>query len=367
MQELRPAQISPTNLLLDPNNFRFQDSGSFQVVNERRFHEDTVQSSTFRRLVENEKLSELKRSILRNGFIPVERIVVRPYPYSDDTYVVIEGNRRVAAIKGILGDHAAGIDISPSVLQSIHEVPVLIAEEDGVDEAFRASLMGIRHVSGIKEWGGYQRASLIVQMHDELDLDPQDVAERLALTTHEVNRRYRAFKALQQLQEDEEFGEYASSDMYPIFHEAISLPIVREWLNWDEGESKFRNQENTRIFYDLITPATDDNDDKVEPKITSYAHVRELRHILAARDAVRILVDPHRSFQEAVAAAHQKELLKAWRDEVEAARSALDNMAVEQLRALNVEELELLEGLQDLIGRRLRDHRLLISDQNGNS
>lgn len=362
MPELRADEKSPQHLLLDPNNFRFQDSGTFQFANENRFHEESVQTRTYRRLIESEKLSDLKRSIMRNGFIPVERIVVRPYEMNTDLYVVVEGNRRVAAIKSILDDHGAGIDVPEHVLSSLQELPILVAEEDGEDQAFRASLMGIRHVSGIKEWGGYQRASLIVQMHDELDLDPQDVAERLALSTHEVNRRYRAFKALQQLQNNDEYGEHATADMYPLFHEAVSLPIVREWLTWDEDQSRFVDEDNLRIFYSLITPSTDDNGDELDPKITGYAQVRELRHILAVKESKRILLDPHRSFQEAVAAAHQKELAKAWRDDVEAARSALDNMAVEQLRDLDSDDTELLSELNDLIDRRLRDHELLAAD-----
>jgi hypothetical protein len=37
------------------------------------------------------------------------------------------------------------------------------------------------------------------------------------MTVHEVNRGYRAFKALQQMQEDEDFGEHAHAEMYPPY------------------------------------------------------------------------------------------------------------------------------------------------------
>lgn len=252
MPDLRTDEINPDHLLLDPNNFRFQDSSNFLLAADDRFHEEGVQQRANQRLRSEEKLIDLKRSIQRSGYIPVERIVVRPYPHADDRYVVIEGNRRLAAVKWILADHEAGAAIEPAVLASLENLPVLIAEEDAPDEVFRASLMGIRHVSGIKQWGGYQRARLIVEMRDELGLDAQDVAERLALSTHEVNRRFRAYKALQQLQDDEEYGEFAGAGMYPVFHEAVSLPIVREWLEWNEDTSEFDQDENRRSFYDLI-------------------------------------------------------------------------------------------------------------------
>lgn len=359
MPDLSSANVGPDQLLLDPNNFRFQDSTDFLRVAEDRFHEEGVQDRAYQRIRSEEKLLDLKRSIQRNGYIPVERIVVRPYEHLADRFVVIEGNRRVAAAKWILEDHAAGAAVDEDVLSTLAALPVLVAEEEAPDEAFRASLMGIRHVSGIKQWGGYQRARLIVEMRDNLELDPQDVAERLALSTHEVNRRFRAYKALQQLQEDEEFGDYAESSMYPLFHEAVSLPIVREWLEWNEEAARFEHEENLRTFYTLITPTVDDDENQVEPKLKGYSDVRELRTILAKPDAKRILLDPHRTLQEAVAAAHQDELAKSWAGEVGAAVAALENMGIDQVRRLDEEGRSLLESLAELVQRRLKDHELL--------
>ena len=66
------------SLLLDPNNFRYQDEKGFVTADEKRFHEQTVQDRASRRL-RRENLAELKRSIITNGFLPVERLVVRPY------------------------------------------------------------------------------------------------------------------------------------------------------------------------------------------------------------------------------------------------------------------------------------------------
>lgn len=359
MPELRATELAPEDLLLDPNNLRFQDSPSFLRATEDRFHEEGVQRRAYERLRSDETLNDLKRSLVRNGYIPVERIVVRPYEHQDGKFLVIEGNRRTAAVKWILEDHAAGVDVDDDVLASLQELPVLVAEEEGVDETFRASLMGIRHVSGIKQWGGYQRASLIVQMRDELELDAQAAAECLGLSTHEVNRRYRAFKALQQLQEDEEFGEYADAGMYPLFHEAVSLPIVRDWLGWSEEGAVFDNAETLRRFYDLITPSTDDDGNEIDPKIVSYSQVRELRLILAKPEAKRLLLDPHRGFQDSLAAAHQEELAQSWASEVGAAVSALENMGVQQVRELSGDDVQLLERLSALIRERLEDHELL--------
>ena len=88
-------------------------------------------------------------------------------------------------MRWILEDNAAGVEIAPEVLASLETLPTVVAEEEGPDEAwFRASLMGIRHVSGINQWGGYQRASLIVMMRDKLGLSHPMWRIAYGLRTH---------------------------------------------------------------------------------------------------------------------------------------------------------------------------------------
>src|SRR5215813_6587885 len=191
MTQLESAALHPDDLLLDPNNYRFQDTDNFVYASPERFHEESVQRKAYERIRQDEGIQSLKNSIMRNGYVPVERIVVRPYIHSTaQKYLVIEGNRRLAAVKWILEDNDAGVLVEQSVLNSIKDLPVIIAEKDLPNEIFRASLMGIRHVSGTKEWGGYQRSKLIANMRDELKLEEAEIADRLGLQVQEINRRY---------------------------------------------------------------------------------------------------------------------------------------------------------------------------------
>lgn len=153
MPSFREDRLSHHQLLLDPNNYRYQDKPDFSYADEKRFHEEGVQDRAFRRLRREESLVQLKNSFVTNGFIPVERLVVRPYPHAEDRYLVLEGNRRLAALRWIADDYEAGVDIPESVLTSLEAVPVIIVE-DQADPAFYESLMGVRHVSGIRQWGG---------------------------------------------------------------------------------------------------------------------------------------------------------------------------------------------------------------------
>lgn len=357
-----------SQLLLDPNNFRFQDEGDFVRADSARFAEQSVQERATKR-IRSEGLAELKNSIISNGFLAVERLVVRLYRKRDeepDLYLVLEGNRRLAALQWIKEDHEAGASIPENVVAVLDAVPVIVIDSDD-DEGTYLAIMGIRHVGGIRQWGGYQRAKLVADLRDVHQYDTTEVADRLGMSKHEVNRRYRALKALQQMQIDEEYADYASSTMYPLFHEAISLPTVRDWLGWNESELRFEDEEQLHQFYALITPhETDDdgegNDERTEPKITSYSQVRELRSILPNPDARSFLLDPDRTFSEALGIAKAEELSKTWKGQVQEAIGALSQMSVLELETLDAEGLDVIARARDAASRILNTHAKLMAD-----
>ena len=340
----REDKLSTDHMLLDPNNYRFQDTDDFVSADPGRFHEKSVQDRAYRSLRDTASLGQLKASIVRNGFIPVERIVVRRYAGKADTFVVVEGNRRLAALRWIAEDDAAGVNIPQAVRDTLGAVPVIIVEGEAGSLEHKA-LMGVRHVSGISGWGGYQRAKLVVELRDAFKLDSSEVAERLAMSVQEVNRRYRAFRALSQMRDDEEHGTYAGPHMYPLFHEAVSLPDVREWLGWDEEKALFTKDPEREQFYSLLAPAESEDGPEKDPKIATYQEVRQLREILTNAEAKLALLDPNRTFLDAVTITKRDQLSKAWLFQVAATIEALERVSVLELVALTEEQRKEIEKL----------------------
>jgi ParB-like nuclease domain. len=353
MNNLKDATLALQCLLLDPNNFRFQDAEDFVYADPKRFADSTVQSKAAERL-RSESLLPLKNSILKNGFLPFERIVVTPY--SGGKYLVVDGNRRLAALRWIESDQNAGAAVSDAVLETLKAVPVVIVPNDDRDPALREALMGIRHVSGIKQWGGYQRAQLVATLKDKYKLESTEIAQRLGMSSNEVNRRYRAFQALRQMMEHDEFGDAARSTMYPIFHEAVSLPAVRDWLGWSEESSKFTKTDELTQFYGLISPGqSNEESEPSEAKIVSYSQIRELRAILDNNEARKILLDPSRTFVEAVAISKREEMANSWKAEIVEAVNALKSLGVLELKRATQDDIGLLGHLRDLANELLID------------
>lgn len=304
-------EVSPDQLLLDPNNYRFHDIRGYKEVKQRaRYHEPGVQDRTLGLLKETTAfdLTSLKDSIRTNGYIPVEQIVV--VPYEDDAdgnarYLVIEGNRRAASVKLLLRDSAAAaVDLTVEVQGSLQLIPVVILKGEQQDvESYQRTLMAIRHVAGIREWGPYQQAKLVVEMFEEDGATLGSVAQKIGISSREVARRYRASRALRQMEEDEEFGEYAEPRLYSFFHEAVSQPRVREWLGFNDETYRAENPTAAHTFFEILSPVEVDGE-KRPPKLTNAnQQVRQLKDIVSKPYAVEVLADPEKSFEDAVAAA----------------------------------------------------------------
>lgn len=344
------------SLLLDPNNYRLQEASGYVSVPAERFQLEQVQKSTLQRL-QQENLKELQKSILSNGFLPIERIVVSPYDHAEGKYLVIEGNRRVATLKTLREQERAGIEIPASVAAVFKAVPCIVTEDDPAFPFFKETLMGVRHVGGIKEWGGYQRAKLIVDLKDRHGLEASEIADRLGLSLQEVSRRYRAFKALQQMEQNEDYSEYTDPSKYPLFHEAMSLPVVRTWLGWNEQTLRFDDSEAEEQFYQLITPRTDEETGKKpEPKIRTFSDVRELKRILPNSEAKALLLDDSRSFLDALTIARKDEISKKWKSEVSEAAAALQKIGALEVKNLSKEDVAAIENLREMADQVLNIH-----------
>jgi hypothetical protein len=88
----------------------------------------------------------------------------------------------VAALKQIRDEFNSGVEIPQAVVDRFEAVPCLVADDEDQDTFFREAIMGIRHVGGIKQWGGFQRAKLIADLHDDHELDSGLIAQKLGLS-----------------------------------------------------------------------------------------------------------------------------------------------------------------------------------------
>src|SRR5436190_8300246 len=133
--------VKPTELQFDPSNPRLGGAGKAST------------QEKLQQLLEGPPhlALQLVTSLLENGFIPYEPLIVRA---KDGKLLVIEGNRRLAAVKHIIADEKKYTEDQRNQLSSL---PVLVFPEDSPDEAVR-NYLAVHHLFGFREWPPMSKA-----------------------------------------------------------------------------------------------------------------------------------------------------------------------------------------------------------------
>lgn len=206
---LRKLSVNPDNLILDPNNPRFG------VPQSEKFAFDDylapgVQTKTGEKIRQQRfRIAEIERSIRTNGYIPVDYIFVRKYQDSD-YYVVLEGNRRVTAIRNLLGRD----DLDDQRRLQLETIEVMEVLSQGMtDEQLQQQityLLGVRHHGSLKQWSPFARARSVYHRYLELSSQTSDtfkyntematrVADTLSVGLDQVKKDLQVYRAMAQV------------------------------------------------------------------------------------------------------------------------------------------------------------------------
>lgn len=290
----------------------------------------------------------MKDSIVEVGFLPMDKMVVRSI--DNGNYVVVEGNRRLAAIKSLLEDHEAGRELPEGLPNQLREIEVCVLETEA-DSATRDQLLlaGLRHISGIKSWGPYQRALALRALTGLMNQDVTAAGKALGVGPINARRLLRALRALENLRQDEEYGDFARPNKFSYFVEIMKSPNLRDdFLKWNSEQEEFTDYHNLRLFYSWIFP-----EEGEEPKIVRGAEVRDLAKVVADQEALEEFKKPETSLSQALSLTEEMRR-HDWERPLRRAVDALSSIPVDALENLSQGQKELIGWLIDLAQRRLK-------------
>ena len=173
-------------------------------------------------------VDELVLSISANGFFSEEPLFVIPEhnnASSDgDKFVVIEGNRRLAAVQILKNDEwrkrlniKEVPELSEAVLQSLERLPVSIYERREDLWAY----LGFRHINSPMPWDAFSKSKYVALVHDEYGIPLGEIAKRIGDRHSTVERFYRGYKVLREAEaktdfhtEDRVKGRFYFSHLY---------------------------------------------------------------------------------------------------------------------------------------------------------
>lgn len=225
--KIKDVLLGIDNILLDPQNPRFATKNQSYTISD--FKDKNIQLEMIKKL-ETYELEELINSIKENGFLSLERVVVVRLEQGSNKYVVVEGNRRIAAIKLILMNETTDAELKNSLMEI--SVCVILGKIYENSQEERYKIASLAHLSGKVEWGDYQKAIFLHSIVMQYGKKCQEVGAEVGLGRNQAIAIFQACEAylsiqrLEWYQKSEE--EYCTDEYYfQLFYAVMKIASIK--------------------------------------------------------------------------------------------------------------------------------------------
>jgi hypothetical protein len=209
-------------LLLDSKNPRLPDG-----------YEKASQDQLLTILAEDYVLPDIGRSIAANGYFTEEPLVTIKHP-SLDKWIVVEGNRRLAALFLLTNPQRAPAslretwqEIAAGAQKKVNEVPTLVY----ADRKEITPYLGFRHITGVLEWEPYQKGRYIAQLVEDMKLTFAEIARLIGSKPRTVREHYVSYTIVRQARDSFNIDTSRAEDAFGILRRGLSDPGIRQFIS----------------------------------------------------------------------------------------------------------------------------------------
>lgn len=223
-------------LYLDPLNPRLGRRNVAEGLSQKKVLE----------LMEGWSLEELAVSFLESGFWPQEALVVVNEKHGKSSHkVVVEGNRRLAALK-LLWRAKKGEPVADrwreiartgtaAAFKQLTNIPYVLADSRKDVIAY----LGFRHVTGIKEWKPAEKAEYIASLIEAEKLDYEQVRRKIGSKIQTVRQNYISYRLLLQMEDkSEEISIENVEERFSVLYLSLRTEGVQSYLHIDIGANE---------------------------------------------------------------------------------------------------------------------------------
>jgi hypothetical protein len=240
-------------------------------------------------------VDEIALSIATSRFYSHEPLFVAE---EDGKLVVIEGNRRLAAVKILLDSKLRERlritdlpELSAERAQELKSLPIIRTTRQNLWQ-----VVGFKHINGPAKWSSYAKAEYIAHTHDDYKIPLETIAERIGDRHQTVRRLYRTISVLRQAERLEVYDrENAFTPRLPFTHLLTGLNYsgFRHYLSITDASLDTADPvpvTHKAQLGEVLTWLFGDSRDKIKPVITSQnPDLRRLDAVLQSPAAVAAL------------------------------------------------------------------------------
>lgn len=194
-------------------------------------------------------LIELMLAIGENGYFPGEQLLVVKDEKEKGKFRVIEGNRRLTAVKLLNNPELAKVQKSKikRVIEETSERPKLIPCLEFETEEEIHKYLGFRHITGIKEWGLLEKARYLYSLKEtifnekSLNQASREIAKMIGSRMDYVRRLLVGFQVFQIIEDNGFYKINGLSDTSFYFNyivDSLSRSNIRKFIGVDFDRDK---------------------------------------------------------------------------------------------------------------------------------
>ena len=239
-------------------------------------------------------VQELVMSIAASGFFRHEPLIVAQ---ENGKNVVIEGNRRLAAVR-ILLDPAMFEDfrvdipvIAEEAKEALRTLPTVFGTRQ---EAWR--YLGFKHVNGPAKWSSYAKSQYIADVHRNFGVALDDIARQIGDTHRTVQRLFRGLMVIEQAERLKVFSRddrWRSHFSFSHLYTGLGYPGISSFLDLrpetEEGRDPVPPEKKEELG-ELCLWMYGSKKEKKPPVIESQnPHLRQLDAVVSNRESLAAL------------------------------------------------------------------------------
>ncbi|WP_428102901.1 hypothetical protein [Candidatus Rariloculus sp.] len=290
---LSPIEVSFDRLFIDPNNPRIAEDHSSRYDRPDAIFDPVLQERLTTRTYEVYQAKDLHDSIVAQGWIPIDGILVWQHPDRPAHYIVVEGNTRTSVLRTIRGPTLTREQEKLKRLQKGGSVPAedirqqeqlvdklksIISDTDKLTvfpvnaatvadlEQTLPRLLGVRHISHAKGWGPYEENLYMTQLYRRLFLQrhgpdetfrlEQDlidqVAVQMTLGSTKTRRNIQAASAFQHFKFNYEDrlpeGEEITNEDHYFFELILQNKYAQEQFEFTKDRLRLPDESENALF-----------------------------------------------------------------------------------------------------------------------
>lgn len=379
----KPIELGLNDIALDPNNPRIAPKPAPGYENADAIFDAAIQDQLVTKVYEVYKAASLEASIIEQGWIPVDQILVWKHP-SGKGHIVVEGNTRVSLLKKLparLDLERKKLDrmVKASSPQSqttqqnilIAKIAQVIADTETLtvypvmakDAAELHKklprLLGVRHVKPAQKWGPFATNLYMISLYEAAFYDQfgadvplrleQTILDRIAaelpLKPDEIRKNIQAASAFSNFRANyEEKIEAAGNKLGPgdqyFFDNILSNKHARDEFGFTDDRLRLTDEGEEALFrWAFAKPRKSTGDDRDAENENVFQKAEDIRlwQKVARYDAKSGTT----SFARRLSIATPDDASPVWALEKEAAAHREQNTPIKKLN-------DLLNGLRQM-------------------